>query len=91
METLLYTCGCDARLVGQAFERGQLVCPVHKALPETTERSRPFRGRVSLELGLEAEQGRVFVEQWLDGLCETLLLEGHVQTIVSSLEWEEPR
>ena len=83
METVLYACGCEMATVGQSFERGVLVCPLHGVSTAPYRHPRLFQGRVRLELLVEAES-RERVQRWLDELTETLLREPIVRGLDTS-------
>lgn len=82
----LYGCGCAVETVGQAFVRGQLVCPDHGEPPGPGPAvEAPFRGRANLTLHLVAgdhEDAALF----LGAIVEKLLEHEFVTGIDTTLE-----
>ena len=78
--SVIYECGCDAAEVGQEFDDGVLVCPIHRASTAPFEHVGPFKGRVRIELLVEAES-RERAQRWCDDLVENLLREDIVRGV----------
>lgn len=78
--TVIYECGCSAEEVGQEFDDGILVCPIHRQRTAPFEHIGPFDGRVRIELLVRAES-RERAQRWCDDLVETLLRDEIVRGV----------
>lgn len=82
----LYQCGCAAETVGQRFDRGVLVCPVHgQPVGPGPAADKPWRGRATIEFRLETrdhEEAALYVA----AITEAILDDRRVGDVVSSVE-----